>query len=49
MNCDGITTIQLHRSTKRELDKFKKSGESYDDVINILINTYQTTILRTVP
>lgn len=44
MSYDGVTTIQLYRSTKRELDKFKKTNQSYDDVINTIINEpYQTT------
>lgn len=40
MNYDGITTIQLRRSTKRRLDKFKNPGESYDDAVNAIITEY---------
>lgn len=36
---DGVTTIQLTRTTKRKLDNIKKSGESYEDVVKMLINS----------
>lgn len=38
---DGVTTIQLTRTTKHELDDIKKSGESYDDVVKVLLKNYR--------
>jgi predicted CopG family antitoxin len=38
---EAITTIQIRKSVKRELDKLKSRKESYEDLILSLVNVLE--------
>ena len=41
---DKRTTMQIHESTLNELHKFKGRGQSYEDVIRMLLQNYDESI-----
>lgn len=38
---EDITTISLERKTKEKLEKLGRKKDSYDDIVNMLIDSYQ--------
>ena len=41
-----ITTVKLHKGTKKALDKIRNSNESYNEIIAKLIDQVQNKDLR---
>jgi hypothetical protein len=37
---DGITSIQVHESTRRVLELYKKPGQTYEDVIEDFVDQF---------